>query len=151
MEDKLKEDFEVISGESEKGKEIAKKLGITAKPGFPIKESGKADLKVVKTPKKKDPFGIRLMKNFDQDLTDEGLAQEGYSVQEIDILKRARNVMKEENQNPTDAMRWVRGEMADEAGVDIDDFMTDVQWDDTFDPSDKFAHGGGVGSMFRRV
>ena len=151
IDDKLKEDFEVISGESEKGKEIAKKLGITAKPGFPIKESGKADLKVVKTPKKKDPFGIRLMKNFDQDLTDEGLAQEGYSVQEIDILKRARNVMKEENQNPTDAMRWVRGEMADEAGVDIDDFMTDVQWDDTFDPSDKFAHGGGVGSMFRRV
>jgi len=148
IDDKLKEDFEVISGESEKGKEIAKKLGITAKPGFPIKESGKADLKVVKPPKKKDAFGIRLIKNFDQDLTDEGLAQEGYSVQEIDILKRARNVMKEENQNPTDALRWVRGEMADDAGVDIDDFMTDVQWDDTFDPSDKFAHGGRVGYRY---
>ena len=148
IDDKLKEDFEVISGDSEKGKEIAKKLGITAKPGFPIKESGKADLKVVKPPKKKDAFGIRLIKNFDQDLTDEGLAQEGYSVQEIDILKRARNVMKEENQNPTDALRWVRGEMADDAGVDIDDFMTDVQWDDTFDPSDKFAHGGRVGYRY---
>ena len=59
--------------------------------------------------------------------------------------------MKDEGQNPTDAMRWVRGEMADEAGVDIDDFMTDVQWDDTFDPSDKFAHGGGVGSLFRKT
>ena len=148
IDDKLKEDFEVISGDSEKGKEIAEKLGITAKPGFPIKESGKADLKVVKPPKKKDAFGIRLIKNFDQDLTDEGLAQEGYSVQEIDILKRARNVMKEENQNPTDALRWVRGEMADDAGVDIDDFMTDVQWDDTFDPSDKFAHGGRVGYRY---
>ena len=56
--------------------------------------------------------------------------------------------MKEENQNPTDALRWVRGEMADDAGVDIDDFMTDVQWDDTFDPSDKFAHGGRVGYRY---
>ena len=154
IDDKLKEDFEVISGDSEKGKEIAKKLGITAKPGFPIKESGKADLKVVKTPKKKDPFGIRLMKNFNEDLTDEGLAQEGYNLQEIDILKRARNVMKDPEadiRHPTEAMRWVRGEMADEAGVDVDDFMTDFSWDDTFDPSDNFAHGGGVGSMFRRV
>ena len=103
---------------------------------------------------KKDPFGIRLMKNFDQDLTDEGLAKEGYNLQEIDILKRARAVMKDPDKDvrhPTEAMRWVRGDMADEAGVDIDEFMTDFQWDDTFDPSDKFAHGGGVGSMFRRV
>ena len=148
IDDKLKEDFEVITGDSEKGKEIAEKLGITAKPGFPIKESGKADLKVVKTPKKKDPFGIRLMKNFDQDLTDEGLAQEGYNLQEIDILKRARNVMKDPEKDvrhPTEALRWVRGDMADEAGVDIDEFMTTFNWDD------KYAQGGGVGSMFRRV
>jgi len=98
--------------------------------------------------KKKDPFGIRLMKNFDQDLTDEGLAQEGYNLQEIDILKRARNVMKDPEKDvrhPTEAMRWVRGDMADEAGVDIDEFMTDFNWDD------KYAQGGGVGSMFRRV
>ena len=97
---------------------------------------------------KKDPFGIRLMKNFDQDLTDEGLAQEGYNLQEIDILKRARNVMKDPEKDvrhPTEAMRWVRGEMADGAGVDIDEFMTDFNWDD------KYAQGGGVGSMFRRV
>ena len=103
---------------------------------------------------KKDPFGIRLMKNFDQDLTDEGLAKEGYNLQEIDILKRARAVMKDPDKDvrhPTEAMRWVRGDMADEAGVDIDEFMTDFQWDDTFAPSDKFAQGGGVGSMFRRV
>ena len=141
-------DFSVISGESKEGKEIADKLGITAKPGFPIKESGKADLKVVKTPKKKDAFGIRLMKNFDQDLTDEGLAQEGYNLQEIDILKRARAVMKDPEKDvrhPTEALRWVRGDMADEAGVDIDEFMTDFNWDD------KYAQGGGVGSMFRRV
>ena len=97
---------------------------------------------------KKDPFGIRLMKNFDQDLTDEGLAKEGYNLQEIDILKRARAVMKDPEKDvrhPTEALRWVRGDMADEAGVDIDEFMTDFNWDD------KYAQGGGVGSMFRRV
>ena len=97
---------------------------------------------------KKDPFGIRLMKNFDQDLDDITLAKEGYNLQEIDILKRARNVMKDPEKDvrhPTEAMRWVRGEMADEAGVDIDEFMTDFNWDD------KYAQGGGVGSMFRRV
>ena len=105
-------------------------------------------LSSIKTTKKKDPFGIRLMKNFDQDLTDEGLAQEGYNLQEIDILQRARNVMKDPKKDvrhPTEALRWVRGDMADEAGVDIDDFMTDFNWDD------KYAQGGGVGSMFRRV
>ena len=103
---------------------------------------------IIKRAKKKDPFGIRLMKNFDQDLTDEGLAQEGYNLQEIDILKRARAVMKDPEKDvrhPTEAMRWVRGDMADEAGVDIDEFMTDFNWDD------KYAQGGGVGSMFRRV
>ena len=103
---------------------------------------------IIKRAKKKDPFGIRLMKNFDQDLTDEGLAQEGYNLQEIDILKRARAVMKDPDKDvrhPTEAMRWVRGDMADEAGVDIDEFMTDFNWDD------KYAQGGGVGSMFRRV
>ena len=98
--------------------------------------------------KKRDPFGIRLMKNFDQDLDDITLAKEGYNLQEIDILQRARKVMKDPEKDvrhPTEALRWVRGDMADEAGVDIDEFMTDFNWDD------KYAQGGGVGSMFRRV
>ena len=108
----------------------------------------------VKKGTKKDPFGIRLMKNFDEELTTETLGKEGYNLQEIDILQRARAVMKDPKKDvrhPTEALRWVRGDMADEAGVDIDDFMTDFQWEDTFDPSDKFAQGGGVGSMFRSV
>ena len=85
-------DFEVISGDSKKGKEISEILGITAKPGFPVTETGKADLKVIKTVKK-DPLNIRLMKNFDQELTNEGLAKEGYNIQEIGVIKRARNRM----------------------------------------------------------
>ena len=157
--------YEVISGDSKKGKEIAEKLGITAKPGFPVTETGKADLKVVKPVTKKgstDPFktvdmsfgqtkdrpSIRLIKNFERDLTDIELAKEGYNLQEIDILMRARKVMKEEGQNPDDALAWVRGEMADDAGVDIEEFMPDFDWGDF---PGKYSTGGGVGSMFRRV
>ena len=150
IDDTLKSDFEVISGDSKRGKEISDALGITAKPGFPVTEAGKADLKVVKPKKKIDRPSIRLIKNFDQDLTDEGLAQEGYNLQEIGIIKRARDVMKTEGQNPDDALTWVRGEMADDAGVDIEEFMPDFDWGD-FPGKDSFAQGGGVGSMFRRV
>ena len=90
---KAKKDPTVISKGHPRYDEITEKLGITAKPGYPITESGKADLKVVKT-KKKDRPNIRLMKNYDKELTDVELAQEGYNVQEITIIKRARDVMK---------------------------------------------------------
>ena len=139
-----KSDFEVISGTSKKGKEIAEKLGITARPGYPVTEAGKADLRVVKPPK--DRPSIRLIKNFERDMTDIELAQEGYTLQEIDILMRARRVMKEEGQNPDDALAWVRGEMADDAGVDIEEFMPDFDWGDF---PGKYSTGGGVGSLFR--
>ena len=88
IDETLKSDFEVISGDSKKGKEIAEKLGITAKPGFPVTEAGKADLTVVSKLPSKEPLNIRLMKNFDQELTDEGLAKEGYNIQEIGVIKR---------------------------------------------------------------
>ena len=135
--------IEIISGTSKKGKEISEKLGITARPGFPIKESGKADLKLVKT-KKRDRPSIRLIKNFDQELDDITLAQEGYNLQEIGIIKRAREVMKKEGQNPDDALAWVRGEMADDAGVDFEDFMPDFDWGDF--PGK--AEGGRIGMMY---
>ena len=149
IDDTLKSDFEVISGDSKKGKEIAEKLGITAKPGFPIKESGKADLKVVKTVKK-DPLNIRLMKNFDQELTDEGLAGEGYNLQEIGVLKNARNRMTSgEELHPNEALLREKELLADEAGIDVDELKLDIDWGDM--TPDNFATGGGVGSMFRRV
>ena len=44
----------VISEGDPRYDEITEKLGITAKPGYPVYESGKADLKVVKTKKKID-------------------------------------------------------------------------------------------------
>ena len=85
--------------------------------------------KVVKTTKKDRP-SIRLIKNFERDLTDIELAKEGYNLQEIGILKRARQVMKDEGQNPDDALSWVRSEMADDAGIEFDEFMTDFDWGD---------------------
>ena len=137
--------FQVIV---KKVKRYADALGITAKPGFPVTETGKADLKVVKPKKKIDRPSLRLIKNFDQELTDEGLALEGYNLQEIGILKRARQVMNDEGQNPDDALAWVRSEMADAKGVDFEDFMPDFDWGD-FPGKGGFAQGGGVGSLFQ--
>ena len=139
---KAKTEYKVIKEGDEGYDEITEKLGITAKPGYPITESGKADLKVVKT-KKKDRPNIRLMKNYEKELTDIELAQEGYNLQEISIIKRAREVMKKENQNPDDALAWVRGEMADEAGVEFEEFMTDFDWGD-------FPGGNASGGLPRR-
>ena len=84
------------------------------------------------------------MKDFEKDLTDIDLAKEGYNLQEIDIIKRAREVMKKEAQNPDDALAWVRGEMADDAGIEFEEFMTDFDWGD-FPGKDDFATGGRVG------
>ena len=93
---------------------------------------------------KKDRLNIRLMKNFDQDLDDIGLAKEGYNLQEIGILQRARALMKSgDASHPDEAMQWVRGEMADEAGVDIDEFMVDFDWGDA--GKKDYATGGLVG------
>jgi len=141
LRDKKKTEPKVYK-EGDKGfDEISEKLGITAKPGHPLTLEGKADLKLVKPKKKKDRLSIRLIKNFDQELDDITLAQEGYNLQEIGILQRARNVMKKEGQNPDDALTWVRGEMADDAGVDIEDFMTDFDWGD-FPGTRDFQSGG---------
>jgi len=92
-------------------------------------------------------LSIRLIKNFDQELDDIALAQEGYNLQEIGILKRARNVMKKEGQNPDDALSWVRSEMADDAGVDFEDFMTDFDWGDF--PGK--AQGGRIGYAVGKI
>ena len=152
-------DFEVISKGDKKYDDITKALGIDAKPGYPVTESGKPDLKVVggKDTKvlagsddykqkavKRDRPNIRLMKNFEKELTDIDLAQEGYNLQEIDIIRRARKIMKEEGQNPDDALQWVKSEMADAEGVDIEDFMTDFDWGD-FPGKEDLAQGGLVG------
>ena len=98
----------------------------------------------------KDPLNIRLMKNFDQELTDEGLAQEGYNLQEIGVLKNARNRMTTgEEIHPNEALLREKEILADEAGIDIDELTLDIDWGDM--TPEPMAAGGGVGSMFRGV
>jgi len=153
--------FEIIHGDSKKGKEIAEKLGITAKPGFPVTEAGKADLKSVVTKEgftdpfpgkksvlpSKEPLNIRLMKNFDQKLTDEGLAGEGYNLQEINVLKNARNRMTTGDElHPNEALMREKELLADEAGIDVDELTLDIDWGDM--TPEPMAAGGRVGYLY---
>ena len=93
---------------------------------------------------KLDRYPMRLIKNFETDLTQEGLMQEGYSAEESDILLRARGVMKEGEMNPNEALTRVKEQMADETGVDLDELTFDFQ----IDEPEPFASGGGVRSLF---
>ena len=98
----------------------------------------------------KTSLNLRLMKNFDQELTDEGLAKEGYNVQEIQVLKNARNRMTiGEEPHPNEALLREKERLADDAGIDVDELKLDIDWGDM--TPEPMAAGGGVGSMFRRV
>jgi len=90
------------------------------------------------------------MKNFDQPLDDAGLAQEGYNIQEIGVLKNARKRMVSgEEMHPNEALLREKELLADEAGIEVDDLKLDIDWGDM--TPEPLAQGGGVGSMFRRV
>ena len=98
----------------------------------------------------KEPLNIRLMKNFDQKLTDEGLAGEGYNLQEIGVIKRARKRLETgEETHPNEALLREKETLADEAGIEVDELTLDIDWGDM--TPEPLAQGGGVGSMFRRV
>ena len=90
------------------------------------------------------------MKNFDQELTDEGLAKEGYNLQEIGVIKRARNRMTTgEEMHPNEALLREKELLADEAGIEVDELKLDIDWGDM--TPEPFASGGGVGSLFRKT
>ena len=112
----------------------------------------KSDFTKATVPKKLS-LNLRLMKNFDQPLEDIGLAKEGYNVQEIDVLKKARNRLTTgEEMHPNEALLREKEFLADEAGIDLDDLdelKLDIDWGDM--TPEPMAFGGGVGSMFRRV
>ena len=127
-------------------KEIAEEIAGVNQQHASIKMAMEIDYpKVTKT-----PLNLRLMKNFDQELTDEGLAKEGYNLQEIQVLKNARNRMTTgEEIHPNEALLREKENLADEAGIDIDELKLDVDWGDM--TPEPMAAGGGVGSMFRRI
>ena len=54
------ESLKVIKEGDEGFDEISEKLGITARPGFPVTETGKADLKLVKASTKDEKFRAEL-------------------------------------------------------------------------------------------
>jgi hypothetical protein len=117
-----------------------------------IDQSLKSDFTKAAAPKK-DPLNIRLMKNFDQPLDDKGLAGEGYNLQEIGVIKRARKRLEiGEETHPNEALLREKELLADEAGIDVEDFddlKLSIDWGDM--TPEPMAQGGGVGSMFRRV
>ena len=124
---------------------VAPETGAVTKEGFVDPFPGKKSVLP-----SKEPLNIRLMKNFDQELTDEGLAGEGYNLQEIGVLKNARKRMVSgEEPHPNEALLREKELLADEAGVDVDELKVEIDWGDM--TPDNFATGGGVGSMFRSV
>ena len=86
---------------------------------------------------------IRLMKNFDKDLDYAELAAEGYNRQQIEVLIKAREILKRGDElNPNEALLRVKEEMADARGIDVEDF-TEIDFEVDTGPLD-FATGGRV-------
>ena len=95
----------------------------------------------------KTALNLRLMKNFDQPLDDIGLAEEGYNVQEIQVLKNARNRMTTgEEIHPNEALLREKEILADDAGIDVDELELDIDWGDM--TPEPMAQGGRVGYRY---
>ena len=94
---------------------------------------------------KLDTLPMRLLKNFNTEFRLEDLTNEGYSKEQADVLIKAKNkITSGEEINPNEALLRVKEEMADEAGVDVDELDFDFQIEKP-EPIDEFAKGGIVG------
>jgi hypothetical protein len=106
-----------------------------------------ANVKPIKegqTPTKLDTLPMRLIKNFNTDYRLKDLLNEGYSKEQADVLIKAKNkITSGEEMNPNEALLRVKEEMADEAGVDVDELDFDFQIEEP-EPIDEFAKGGVV-------
>ena len=70
---------------------------------------------------------------------------EGYSKEQADVLIKAKNkITSGEEANPNEALLRVKEEMADDAGVDVDELDFDFQIEEP-EPIDEFKKGGIVG------
>jgi hypothetical protein len=107
-----------------------------------------ANVKPIKegqTPTKLDTLPMRLIKNFNTDYRLKDLLNEGYSKEQADVLIKAKNkITSGEEMNPNEALLRVKEEMADEAGVDVDELDFDFQIEKP-EPIDEFKKGGIVG------
>jgi len=85
---------------------------------------------------------LRLMKNFNQELDYAELAAEGYTRQQIEILMKAKEILKRGDEiNPNEALLRVKEDMADARGIDVDEI--DIDFEVETGPID-FASGGRV-------
>lgn len=107
-----------------------------------------ANVKPIKegqTTTKIDTLPMRLLKNFNTQFRLEDLMNEGYSKEQADVLIKAKNkITSGEEINPNEALLRVKEEMADDAGVDVDELDFDFQIEEP-EPIDEFAKGGIVG------
>ena len=71
---------------------------------------------------------LRLMKNFNQELSYAELAAEGYTRQQIEILMKAREILKRGDElNHNEALLRVKEDMADAKGIDVDELNIDFE------------------------
>ena len=92
-----------------------------------------------------DTLPMRLLKNFNTEFRLEDLTNEGYSKEQAEVLIKAKNkITSGEEINPNEALLRVKEEMADDAGVDVDELDFDFQIEEP-EPIDEFAKGGIVG------
>ena len=93
---------------------------------------------------KLDTLPMRLLKNFNTEFRLEDLTNEGYSKEQANVLIKAKNkITSGEEINPNEALLRVKEEMADEAGVDVDELDFDFQIEEP-EPINEFAKGGRV-------
>lgn len=92
---------------------------------------------------------MRLIKNFEEDLTREGLLKEGYTPAQADVLMRARNILKTgEEMNPNEALERVREFYADKMGVDVEDLDPTTYF---MKERDDFAGGGAARKLLQKL
>jgi len=131
----IKEKYEAsnkIAAKNLRGKKKKKKEGIESIKTVPDLFAGKVSLP------------LRLMKNWNQELDYAELAAEGYNRQQIEILMKAKEILKRGDElNPNEALLRVKEEMADARGIDVEDF-TEIDFEVETGPLD-FASGGRAG------
>jgi len=130
----IKEKYEAsnkIAAKNLRRKKKKKKEGIESIKTVPDLFAGKVSLP------------LRLMKNWNQELDYAELAAEGYTRQQIEVLMKAKEILKRGDElNPNEALLRVKEEMADARGIDVEDF-TEIDFEVETGPLD-FASGGRV-------
>lgn len=97
-----------------------------------------------KSQEKKPSVPMRLIQDFDKEITFDGLIQEGYNAEQADAMVKARaKLIQGEELNPNEALLRVKEETADFQGIDVDEVDVDLEIDTPeFDPDDSVEAPG---------